>query len=365
MNKNNSYCVIMAGGSGQRLWPISRSNRPKQFLDLAYLGKSLIRHTYERFQGFIPSQNIIVVTSAKFADMVREQIPELPEENLLLEPYTRNTAPCIAYATYTILRRNSNANIIFSPSDNYISDPDVFNKLVGRALEFVEGADVLITLGIVPSRPDSNYGYIQVAGGKGNITIGSPVKVKTFTEKPDRALAKVFVDSGEFLWNSGMFVAHAANLKDEMETYNPEVTALFKGWEKFLGTVQEKSFIERVYTDCPWTSFDYGLLERTDNAWIMPCDFNWIDVGNWASVYDYADAKDADGNVVYENPRLLQNCSGVLALSSNKSKLLAVKGLDDYIVIDTDDVLLICPKSDSEVKEVLSSLAMPEYEKYR
>ena len=191
MNINNSYCVIMAGGSGQRLWPISRSNRPKQFLDLAYLGKSLIRHTYERFQGFIPSQNIIVVTSAKFADMVREQIPELPEENLLLEPYTRNTAPCIAYATYTILRRNSNANIIFSPSDNYISDPDVFNKLVGRALEFVEGADVLITLGIVPSRPDSNYGYIQVAGGKGNITIGSPVKVKTFTEKPDLSLIHI------------------------------------------------------------------------------------------------------------------------------------------------------------------------------
>lgn len=355
----------MAGGYGQRLWPVSRTGRPKQFLDLAFLGKSMIRHTYERFLDFIPAENIIVVTSTKFADAVHEQIPELPTENLLLEPYMRNTAPCIAYATYTILSRNPEANIIFSPSDNYISDPEEFKRLVARALEFVEGADVLITLGIVPSRPDTNYGYIQVVGGKGNISIGSPVKVKTFTEKPDASLAKVFVDSGEFLWNSGMFVSHAAGLKDEMETYNPEVTALFRGWDKNIGTPSEKSFIEKAYTDCPWTSFDYGLLERTDNAWIMPCDFNWIDIGNWASVYDYTPGKDADGNVTYDNPHLFQGCSEVMAFSSDRSKLLAVKGLDDYIVVDTPDALLICPKSDSDVKSILSGLAMPEYERYR
>ena len=365
MNQNNSYCVIMAGGYGQRLWPVSRTGRPKQFLDLAFLGKSMIRHTYERFLDFIPAENIIVVTSTKFADAVHGQIPELPAENLLLEPYMRNTAPCIAYATYTILHRNPEANIIFSPSDNYISDPEEFKRLVARALEFVEGADVLITLGIIPSRPDTNYGYIQVVGGKGNINIGSPVKVKTFTEKPDASLAKVFVDSGEFLWNSGMFVSHAAGLKDEMETYNPEVTALFRGWDKNIGTPSEKSFIEKAYTDCPWTSFDYGLLERTDNAWIMPCDFNWIDIGNWASVYDYTPGKDADGNVTYDNPHLFQDCSEVMAFSSDRSKLLAIKGLDDYIVVDTPDALLICPKSDSDVKSILSGLAMPEFEKYR
>lgn len=355
----------MAGGYGQRLWPVSRTGRPKQFLDLAFLGKSMIRHTYERFLDFIPAENIIVVTSTKFADAVHGQIPELPAENLLLEPYMRNTAPCIAYATYTILQRNPDANIIFSPSDNYISDPEEFKRLVARALEFVEGADVLITLGIIPSRPDTNYGYIQVVGGKGNINIGSPVKVKTFTEKPDASLAKVFVDSGEFLWNSGMFVSHAAGLKDEMETYNPEVTALFRGWDKNIGTPSEKSFIEKAYTDCPWTSFDYGLLERTDNAWIMPCDFNWIDIGNWASVYDYTPGKDADGNVTYDNPHLFQDCSEMMAFSSNRSKLLAIKGLDDYIVVDTPDALLICPKSDSDVKAILSGLAMPEYERYR
>lgn len=365
MNTNNSYCVIMAGGSGQRLWPVSRANHPKQFLDLAYTGKSLLRHTFERCSSFIPVENIIVVTATKFEKTVKEQLPELPEENLLLEPYTRNTAPCIAYATYTILSRNPSANILFSPSDNYISEQEVFRSLTCRALEFVEGADVLITLGIVPSRPDTNYGYIQVEGGKGNFEIGSPVKVKTFTEKPNRSLAEVFVGSGEFLWNSGMFVAQASGLKDEMETYNPEVTALFKGWEKAIGTKKEKAFIDRVYTDCPWTSFDYGLLERTDNAWIMPCDFDWIDIGNWASVYDYIPGKDQDGNYVIDNPHIVQDCRKVLALSSNKGKLIALKGLDDFIVVDTEDALLICPKDDHEVKEILSGLAMPQYEKYR
>lgn len=365
MDRNNTYCVIMAGGSGQRLWPVSRNGRPKQFLDLAYLGKSLLRHTYERFSSFIPAENIIVVAYGRFADEVREQIPELPERNLLKEPYARNTAPCIAYATYTILRRNPEASIIFSPSDNYIDDQEVFQKLAERAVEFVEGADVLITLGIVPNRPDTSYGYIQVAGGRDSIAVGSPVKVKTFTEKPDRTLADVFVKSGEFLWNTGMFVARASGLKDEMETYNPEVTALFKGWEKAIGTAKEKAFIERVYTDCPWTSFDYGLLERTDNAWIMPCDFHWIDIGNWASVYDYSDAKDGDGNCVLNSPHLLQDCGGVLVAGSDSKKLIAVNGLEDYIVVDTPDALMICPKDDRKVKEILSGLAMPDYEKYR
>ena len=365
MNRNNSYCVIMAGGSGQRLWPVSRNGRPKQFLDLAYLGKSLLRHTYERFSSFIPAENIIIVAYSKFADEVRGQIPELPPCNLLLEPYSRNTAPCIAYATYTIYSRNPDASIIFSPSDNYISDQPEFQKLACRAVEFVEGADVLITLGVVPNRPDPNYGYIQVSGGKSGVEIGSPVKVKTFTEKPDRALADVFVKSGEFLWNSGMFVARSSGLKDEMETYNPEVTALFKGWEKAIGTKDEKAFIERVYTDCPWTSFDYGLLERTDNAWIMPCDFSWIDIGNWASVYDYSAEKDGDGNCVLNSPHLLQNCCGVLTVGSDRKKLIAVNGLKDYIVIDTPDALMICPKDDRKVKEILSGLAMPEYERYR
>lgn len=365
MNTNNSYCVIMAGGSGQRLWPVSRVNHPKQFLDIAPGGKSLLRHTYDRFSSFIPKENIIVVTAARFASEVKASIPELLQENLLLEPYTRNTAPCIAYATYTILQRNPSANIIFSPSDNYILDQEKFAAFVHRALEFVDGADVLITLGVVPSRPDTNYGYIQVAGGNGKIEIGAPVKVKTFTEKPNRELAKVFVDSGEFLWNSGMFVAQAGGLKDEMETYNTEVTALFKGWEKAIGTKKEKAFIERVYTDCPWTSFDYGLLERTDNAWIMPCDFDWIDIGNWASVYDYIPSKDDQGNYVINNPHIMQDCKRVLAFSSNKEKLIALKGLEDFIVVDTEDALLICPRDDHKVKEILSGLAMPQYEKFR
>ena len=365
MNKSNAYCVIMAGGAGLRLWPVSRTSCPKQFLDIFGLDhKTLLRHSYERFAEFIAPENIVVVTSSRFADLVRKQIPELLPENLLLEPYTRNTAPCITWATYTILSRNPQANIIFSPSDNYIKDQEAFRDMIVRSLDFVEGADVLVTLGVVPNRPDSNFGYIQVVGGQNSYSVGTPVKVKTFTEKPDRVLAKIFVDSGEFLWNSGMFAAHANALKAELETYNPEVTALFKGWQKAIGTPAEKAFVERAYTDCPSTSFDYSLLERTEIAWIMPCDFNWIDIGNWASVYDYARVKDENGNVNIGSTVLSKDCSGNLYVGA-PSKLLAVKGLDNFIVVDTEDALLICPKDDRSVKELLSSLAMPEYEKWR
>lgn len=365
MNKSNAYCVIMAGGAGLRLWPVSRTACPKQFLDIFGLEhKTLLRHSYERFADFIAPENIVVVTSSRFAALVREQIPELLPENLLLEPYTRNTAPCITWATYTILKRNPDANIIFSPSDNYIKDPDAFRDMVTRSLEFVEGADVLVTLGVVPNRPDPNFGYIQVVGGQNSYCVGTPVKVKTFTEKPDRVLAKIFVDSGEFLWNSGMFAAHASALKDELETYNPEVTALFRGWQKAIGTPSEKAFVERAYTDCPSTSFDYSLLERTEIAWIMPCDFNWFDIGNWASVYDYASEKDENGNVTIGGQSLSRDCSGNLFVG-HPSKLIAVKGLDNFIVVDTGDALLICPKDDKSVKELLSTLAMPQYEKWR
>ncbi len=365
MNKSNVYCVIMAGGSGSRLWPVSRTSCPKQFLHVTGNDKTLLRQTYDRFSDFILPENIVVVTSARFAPIVEGQIPELLPENLLLEPYTRNTAPCIAWATYTILHRNPDATIIFSPSDNYITDQEQFRSLASASLEFADREDVLVTLGIVPNRPDPNYGYIQVVGGKGNYSVGTPAKVKTFTEKPDRNLAEIFVDSGEFLWNSGIFAAHASVLREEMETYNPEVTTLFKGWENAIGSVSEKSFIERAYTDCPWTSFDYSLLERTLNAWIMPCDFRWLDIGNWASVYDYVEKKDEEGNASEGGPVISRNCRNTLIINEEHGKLVAAKGLDNFIVVNTEDALLICPKDDRSVKELLSTLAMPQYEKWR
>lgn len=365
MNKNNCYCVIMAGGAGTRFWPISRATKPKQFLDVADTGKTFIRHTYERFLDIIPQENIIIATAEKYMDLVKAEIPELAEDNLLLEPYTRNTAPCLAYATYTLLKRNPKASFIVSPADYIIENRKVFAETVNAAFEYVEENDVLMTLGIVPTRPDTNYGYAQVCGGRTALNSSKPIKVKTFTEKPDRELAKVFLATGEFLWNAGMFIWRAETIRTEMETHMPQVTGMFKGWENAIGTSQEHDFIGRAYADCMHLSISYGVMEKTDRAWIYPVQFDWQDVGTWESLYNYMPDKDNNGNTASAEKTLLENTSDTLIISPEKKKLIAVKGLENYTVIDTDDVLLICPKDDKKFKDFISAIAMPEFEKYR
>lgn len=270
MNKNNCYCVIMAGGSGTRFWPLSRNAKPKQFLDVADTGKTFIRHTFERFRRIVPQENILVVTAEKYRDLVREQIPELLPENLLLEPYSRNTAPCIAYATYTLLKRNPDALVTVTPSDHLISDRELFVETITRMFEYAENNEVLMTLGVVPTRPDTNYGYIQAVGGCDAMKSEKPMPVKTFTEKPDKDLAQIFINTGEFFWNSGIFIWKAQTIREEMEKWLPEVTGLFKGWEYALGTAVENEFIARAFTDSPNISIDYGVMEKTSRAWICP-----------------------------------------------------------------------------------------------
>lgn len=365
MNKNNCYCVIVAGGAGTRFWPISRSARPKQFLDVADTGKSFIRHTYERFLDIVPQENIIISTAEKYRSLVMAEIPELSEENLLLEPYTRNTAPCLAYATYTLLKRNPEASFIVSPADYIIENKELFAETVNAAFEYVENNDVLMTLGIIPTRPDTNYGYAQVCGGRQALKSSSPIKVKTFTEKPDKELAKVFLASGEFLWNSGMFIWKANVIKDEMEKHMPLVTGLFKGWENILGTAVEGEFINKVYTDCMNLSISYGVMEKTDKAWIYPVQFDWQDIGTWESLYNYMTERQGGDNAVSAGKVLLEDTNDTLIISPEKKKLVAVKGLENFTIIDTEDVLLICPKDDRKFKEFISQIAMPEFEKYR
>ena len=247
MNRENCYCVIMAGGSGTRFWPMSRTAKPKQFLDVADTGKTFIRQTFERFSKIVPQENILVVTGERYRDIVMEQLPELDSRNLLLEPYSRNTAPCIAYATYTLLQRNPEAHMVVTPSDHIIEDDGLFVETVGKAFEYVSENDVLMTLGVVPTRPDTNYGYIQASGGTESYMQSEPMQVKTFTEKPDKELAQVFIDTGEFFWNAGIFLWKAATIKGEMERYLPEVTGLFMGWENALGSKIESEFIARAY----------------------------------------------------------------------------------------------------------------------
>ena len=328
--KNNQYCVIMAGGHLNRFWPISREGMPGHFLDISGTGKSLVRMAYERCLGVVPEENILIITLGKFKGIINEQIPELPKENLLLEPYARRTAPCIAYATYTLLKRNPNAVMAATPADIIVNDEQ-----------------------------------LQAVGGKGACNSGDPVKVKTFTEKPDAEIADVFFRSGEFFWNSGIFVWQASVIKEEMERYIPEITRLFDGWEGALGSPAEEVFIERAYTDCIKLSIDYGVMEKTDRAWVYPIQFGWSDIDSWENYYCSIRSKDQDGNISNTQMKILQNDKRNIILTKNKNKLLMIRGLEDCLVVDTDDVLLICPRDDKQYKELVNSTRMPGYDKYR
>ena len=365
MNINNCYCVIMAGGSGTRFWPVSRASKPKQFIDMADTGKTFIRQTYERFLGVVPQENIIVVTAARYRDIMLEQIPELDESNLLLEPYSRNTAPCIAYATYTLLKRNPDAQMVVTPADHAIDNEEMFRQTILKAFEYVADNDVLMTLGVVPTRPDTNYGYVQAMGGNSVYENKDPMPVKTFTEKPDRNMAELFISTGEFFWNAGIFVWRAETIRQEMERHLPEVTGPFMGWEMALGSRIESEFVARAFTDCQNISIDYGVMEKTDRAWIYPVKFGWSDIGTWESLYNFIKNKDAFRNATEVETTLMEDTSGSLVISTDKKKLIAVKGLDNYMVIDTEDALVICPKDDRSFREFISGIAMPEYEKYR
>lgn len=364
MDIRHCYCVIMAGGTGTRFWPVSKAGKPKQFLDVADTGKTFIRQTYERFLKTVPQDNIIIVTADRYRDLMLEQIPEIKSENLLTEPYSRNTAPCIAYATYTLLKRDPEAHVVVAPADHIIDDEDLFAETIRKAFDYVYENDVLMTLGVVPTRPDTNYGYIQAYGGSKAYRNNQPLQVKTFTEKPDKDMASLFISTGEFLWNAGIFLWKAATIRREMERYLPEVTGQFTGWESAIGTRIESEFIARAYTGCLNISIDYGVMEKTDMAWIYPVNFGWQDVGSWESLYNYI-PKDNLGNAITAEKTLLESTGNMLVVSPEKKKLIAIKGLEDYMVIDTDDVLVICPKDDKKFKDFISGIAMPEYEKYR
>ncbi len=365
MNRQHCYCVIMAGGTGTRFWPVSRAAKPKQFLDVADHGNTFLRSTYERFKKAVPQENILIVTGDRYRDIVMEQIPDLDPDNLLLEPYSRNTAPCIAYATYTLLKRDPEARMVVTPADHMIESEELFVQTIINAFDYIEEKDILMTLGVVPTRPDTNYGYVQACGGSDVYKNGNPMQVKTFTEKPDRDLAKVFISTGEFFWNAGIFLWKAETIRKEMEKFLPEVTGLFRGWENTIGTPVENEFIARAYTDCPNISIDYGIMEKTDKAWMYPVKFGWSDIGTWESLYNIIPDKDKNGNAINAEKTLIENTTDTLVVSPEKKKLIAIKGLENYMVVDTDNVLVICPKDDRKYRDFISSIAMPEFEKYR
>ena len=362
---SHNYGIILAGGGGTMFWPLCRRNRPQQFLDFSRIGKSFIRQTHERLCSIVPQENILVVTLARYRDAVLADIPELREENLLMEPYGRNTAPCIAYATYSLLKRDPDAVMAITPADSLIDDEDAYRQTLREALDYAGTHEALITLGIVPDRPDTNFGYIQVVGGKKAWEQTRPVKVKTFTEKPDRELAEVFLRSGEFLWNSGIFIWKAETIRKELERFVPSVTDLFEGWETALGGPEEQRFLEKAYMNMERISIDYAVMENTEIDRVFPAAFRWADISNWDAVYKHLARPDGNGNAVFARHSLVLDSRDCILTTDNPDKLLAVSGLEDYIVVDTEDVLMICPRDEEKLKDFLSQLAMPEYEEYR
>lgn len=366
MDNNHNYCVIMAGGIGARFWPVSREEKPKQFLPMTPDGKSFLRLAYERFASFFPDDHIIVVSQARYRELVKETLPEILDGNLILEPYSRNTAPCLALAAYTLLKRDPDAVMVATPADHIILDEDIFRETIGRATSYAAESDALITLGIVPDHPDTNFGYIQGVHND-SVEEGKPIKVKTFTEKPDAALAEVFFQSGEFYWNSGIFVWRAQSIREELERHMPETAILFRGWEQVLDTPEQNAFLERVYSSISKISIDYAVMEKTDKAWVFPSKFRWHDIGNWEALYSFVSGLglEPDGNVTLAGPSLCRGNHDTIVYASDREKLVAVRGLDNFIVVDTGDVLLICPRDGHSAKDVIANVAMPDYEKFR
>ncbi|MCK4750063.1 MAG: mannose-1-phosphate guanylyltransferase, partial [Bacteroidales bacterium] len=295
---NNNYCVIMAGGIGSRFWPLSKTKRPKQFLDILGMGRTLLQQTFDRFNQIIPADQIFVVSNLEYKEIIAEQLSKIPEENILLEPSRRNTAPCIDYANFRILQKNPEANIVVAPSDHLIVKEKEFLQSVNQGLEFVESNDALLTMGIVTSRPETGYGYIQSVQKKiGGYEKTGLRKVKTFTEKPDLKMAKIFLNSGDFYWNAGIFFWSLKSIMQAFEVFLPEIHILFKEGEGVYGTSEEKDFIKKTYSSCRNISIDYGIMEKAENVYVLISDFGWSDLGTWGSLYDQLDKDEKQNSV--------------------------------------------------------------------
>lgn len=359
MNKNH-YVAIMAGGIGSRFWPKSRTAFPKQFLDILHTGRTLIQSTYDRYLQFIPNENIYVVTSTEYAHIVKEQLPDLPAENILCEPSRKNTAPCVAYIAHKLNQINPEGLLICAPADHLILDAPAFTKVCTDVFQFVGTINALVTLGIKPHYANTGYGYIQheampVADGV--------YKVKTFTEKPNLELAKTFLASGDFLWNAGIFVWKVKTIIKAFEKFLPEINEVFVAEKEHFNTPSEQEAIERIYPQCTNISIDYGIMEKADNVYVIPSSFGWSDLGTWNSAYENME-KDYFGNAVAgKNVMIIDATKNVV--HTNDKKLVLLQGLDDFIVVDTTDVLLICKKEkEQEIKEYVAEVKRNKGDKF-
>ena len=354
----------MAGGVGSRFWPVSKTAKPKQFLDILGLNRTLIQQTFDRFINVCPAENFFVVTSEIYKSLVVEQLPEIPEKNILLEPSRRNTAPCIAYANYRIEIENPNANIIVTPADHLITDTHKFMKVINKSLKFTDQNDVLLTIGITPTRAETGYGYIQECTEKSDKSKKKEIKkVKTFTEKPNLEMAEIFYKSGEFHWNSGIFVWSLKSIKKAFETHLSDVDELFKKGIGIFNTDSEEQFISKTYQICKKISIDFGIMEKAENVYVYPSNFGWSDLGTWGSLYENSQHDENENVVNGKNVLLYKTTNSIINVPDDK--LVVIQGLDDVIVAESDGVLLISTKKDEQlIKEIVNDVKIEKGEKF-
>ncbi len=329
----------MAGGIGSRFWPKSRKSKPKQFLDLLGVGKSSLRLTYERYAKWIPSENIVVVTNRNYRELVQEHIPELALDQILCEPIGRNTAPAICYAAYSLFKRDPKAELLITPADHFVNDSEALRSILMKSFDFVSAHDALLTVGVRPTRPETRYGYIQVSDNE-------PIsRAKSFTEKPLMELAQVFIQCGEFYWNSGIIVAKAVDIIAAIEEHMPENHALFSSIAEHYGTSLEAKAVAKVFAECRSTSIEFGVMSLAQNVYVIAGDFGWSDVGTWDSIHQLSERDEAENRAC--DRALLYNSRNCI-VSLPKEKVAILSGLDGYIVVDTDNILMICPRSEEQ-----------------
>ena len=350
MNKNY-YAIIMAGGVGSRFWPVSTTDFPKQFHDMLGSGDTLIQKTFSRLAKLIPSENIYILTNERYNDLVLEQLPMVQQDQILLEPAMRNTAPCILYASLKIKKQNPDALMVVAPSDHWIEDEDEFGKNLKQCFDFCEKEDALLTLGIQPTFPNTGFGYIEFDKSDEN----SLKKVNQFREKPDYETAKLFLEAGNFLWNAGIFIWSVNSIISSFEKFQPQMNALFmNGYEDF-NTISEKEFIDKNYASAENISIDYAVMEKANNVYVLPATFDWNDLGTWGSLHEKLE-KDENNNGVINAKVILENASNNI-IRSDADKIIVIHGLSDYIIVDKEGVLMIYPKSKEQDIKRITSLA--------
>lgn len=346
MNEKNNHLVIMAGGTGSRFWPMSTPDSPKQFIDVLGCGRTLLQLTADRFRGLCPPENVWVVTSAKYADTVKEQLPDMADDHILREPCRRNTAPCIAYVSWKIKARNPRANVVVTPSDHIVTDTEEFRRVVASAMKFTATSDAILTLGMKPTRPETGYGYIEADLSYASPTNREVYRVYSFKEKPDLETARRYVEQKNFFWNAGIFIWNVSTVVNALRVYQPALSKVFERMLPDYYTEREQELIDRNFPLCENISIDYAVMEKADEIFVFPADFGWSDLGTWGSLHANLPRDAHDNALIGEHIRMVESKGCIV--HATQEKRVVVQGLEGYIVAEKDDSLLICRLSDEQ-----------------